>query len=223
MKKMLCAGLSIAALAGAGLVGCEVGSPDTVIREVGLIIAGFYANSGGNLVSENSGAPIATLNLIQNGDDLQGVDNNGKVFRGTVMTVAGTAASIQLTGRTTSGAEGTIQATIDSSGGTATMRGTWIEASLFGTVYGTATVPTNGGSGGSISISGSSTVSNNSATTYTASGGSGTYTWSVSSSSLGAIAGSGATAVYTANSTDGTQTITASSGGSSGSKTVTQQ
>lgn len=222
MKKMLRAGLSIAALAGAGLVGCEIGSPDTVIREVGLVVAGFYANSGGNLVSENSGAPIETLNLIQNGDDLQGVDNNGKVFRGTVMAVAGTAASIQLTGRTTSGAEGTIQATIDSSGGTATMRGTWIEASLFGTVYGTASVPTNGG-GGSIAISGASSVTNNSATTYTASGGSGTYTWTVSSSSLGTIAGTGATAVYAANSTDGTQTITASSGGRSGSKTVTQQ
>jgi len=222
MKKMLRAGVSIAVLAGAGLVGCEIGSPDTVIREVGIVIAGFYANSGGNLVSENSGAPIETLNLIQNGDDLQGVDNNGKVFRGTVMTVAGTAASIQLTGRTTSGAEGTIQATIDSAGGTATMRGTWIEASLFGTVYGTATVPTNG-SGGSIAISGAGTVTNNSATTYTASGGSGTYTWTVSSSSLGTIAGSGSTAVYAANSTDGTQTITASSGGRSGSKTVTQQ
>ncbi len=222
MKKMLRAGVSIAVLAGAGLVGCEIGSPDTIIREVGIVIAGFYANSGGNLVSENSGAPIETLNLIQNGDDLQGVDNNGKVFRGTVMTVAGTAASIQLTGRTTSGAEGTIQATIDSAGGTATMRGTWIEASLFGTVYGTATVPTNG-SGGSIAISGAGTVTNNSATTYTASGGSGTYTWTVSSSSLGTIAGSGSTAVYAANSTDGTQTITASSGGRSGSKTVTQQ
>ncbi len=225
MKKLFGAGLAIAAIAGIGIVGCDVGSPDTVLREIGLVIAGYYANpNGGDLVSDNSGAPISTMNLIQNGDDLQGIDNNGRVFRGKVSTATETSAAIQLTGSTTAGTEGTIQATINVSGTSATMQGTWVEASLYGNVYGTATVPTNGGgSGGSITISGSGTVSNNSATTYTASGGSGTHTWTVGNSSLGAITGSGSTAVYAANATDGTQTITVSSGGKTGNKTVTQQ
>lgn len=224
MKKILGAGLAVAAVAGAVLVGCEVGSPDTVIRQVGLIIAGFYANSGGNIVSENTGAAIETLNLIQDGSDLQAIDNNGRIFRGSVSSASESSAQIQLTGLTSAGAQGIIQAVVTVSGGSATMQGTWIEPSLYGTVYGTATVPTNGSSGGTITISGSSSVSNNSTTTFTATGGSGTYTWSVGNSGLGTITGTGATGVYVANATDGTQTIRVSaSGGGSGSKTVTQQ
>ncbi|MBM4153591.1 MAG: hypothetical protein FJ221_00970 [Lentisphaerae bacterium] len=224
MKKILGAGLAVAAVAGAVLVGCEVGSPDTVIRQVGLIIAGFYANSGGNIVSANTGAAITTLNLIQDGSDLQAIDNNGRILRGSVSQASESSARIQLTGLTSAGAQGILQAVVTVSGGSATMQGTWIEPTLYGTVYGTATVPTNGGGGGTITITGSSTVSNNSTTTYTASGGSGTYTWTVGNSSLGTITGSGATGLYVANNSDGQQTIrVTTSGGGSGSKAVTQQ
>lgn len=224
MKKILGAGLAVAAMAGAVLVGCEVGSPDTVIRQVALTIAGFYANSGGNIVSENTGEAIETLNLIQDGSDLQAIDNNGRIFRGSISASSESSAQIQLTGATSAGAQGIIQAVVTVSGSSATMQGTWIEPSLYGTVYGTATVPTNGGSGGTITISGPSSVTNNSTTTFTATGGSGTYTWTVGTSSLGTIAGSGASGVYVANSSDGTQTIkVTASGGGSGTKTVIQQ
>jgi acyl-coenzyme A thioesterase PaaI-like protein len=224
MKRILGSGLAVAAVAGAVLVGCEVGSPDTVIAQVGLTIAGFYANLGGTVVSTNTGLAIQTLNLIQDGTDLQAIDNNGRVFRGSISTASDTAAQINLQGTTTAGAQGTIQASVNVAGGTATMQGTWIEPSLYGTVYGTATVPTNGGSSSSITIAGPSVVSNNSTTTFTATGGSGTFTWSVSNSGLGAITGSGASGVYIANATDGTQTIrVTASGGGSANKTVTQQ
>lgn len=215
-----------AALLLTTIAGCEIGSPDEVVREVGINISGFYANSNGRLVSQNSGAPIVNMNLIQNGEQLQGIDNNGRVFRGRVVAASSSSASITLEGRTSTGVSGVIQATVDVSGGLATMRGTWIEASLYGIVYGQATVPTNqGGGGGNLAInpSGSITVARNSSTTFTASGGTGSYSWSVANPSLGSINGSGSSVIYLAGNIAGTQTVRVSSGGQTRSTTVVQQ
>ncbi|MCX7819767.1 MAG: hypothetical protein N2652_11285 [Kiritimatiellae bacterium] len=220
-RVMLVAGALMAAIAG-----CEIGSPDEVVREVGINIAGFYANGNGRLVSQNSGAPIVNMNLIQNGDQLQGIDNNGRVFRGRVIASSPSSATITLEGRTSSGVSGVIQATVDVSGNLATMRGTWIEATLYGTVYGQATVPTNqGGGGGNLAISpaGTITVARNSTTTFTASGGTGSYSWSVANPSLGSINGSGSSVIYQAGNIAGTQTVRVASGGQTRSTTVVQQ
>lgn len=205
--------------------GCEVGSPDEVVRDVGISIGGFYANSNGRLVSQNSGAPIIHMNLIQNGEQLQGIDNNGKVFRGRIVSASSSSATITLEGRTSSGISGMIQATVEVSGGLATMRGTWIEATLYGIVYGQATVPTNPPGGGNLAISpsGTITVSRNSSTTFTASGGTGSYSWSVAIPALGSINGSGSSVIYLAGNLSGTQTVRVSSGGQTRSTTVVQQ
>ncbi len=217
-----------ASVAGLALIwaGCEIGSPDQTIRQVGINIAGFYANPEGRVVSRNTGAPIETLNVIQNGDQIEAVDNNGRVFRGRIGSVSGGQASLTLEGRTTAGQVGVIQATVDVSGNTATMRGTWIEATLYGTVYGQATVPTNAGGGGTgnltISPSGVITVARGSSTQFTASGGTGSYTWSVAIPSLGSILGSGSSVVYQAGNTSGTQTVRVASGNVTRSTTVIQ-
>ncbi len=214
------------AMAMALAVGCEIGSPEDVSREVGILLAGFYANPGGRLVSQNSGAPIKTMNILQNGDRIEGVDNNGLVFRGRIGSATGSRATITLEGRTTAGHAGVLQATVDVSGSTATMRGTWIEATLYGTVYGQATVPTNGGGGGGnlvINPSGVITVARGSSTSFTASGGTGSYSWSVTVPTLGAINGSGSTVIYVAANVTGTQTVRVTSGGTTRSTTVIQQ
>ena len=207
----------------AGLSACEVGSPDTAIRSVEFNVAGFYANpDGGNLVSQNTGAAIVNLNLRQTGDQLEGIDNNGKIFRGTIGDAGTSSASITLQGETTAGNPGTISGTIDSSGTTATMRGTWIENSLYGTVYGQATVPTNGGSSGgtlAISPSGNTTVARGSTATFTASGGT-TYSWSVTSTAIGTITPTTGSSVTYAAVASGTNTVTVTSGGSTKSTRV---
>lgn len=208
----------------AGFSACEVGSPDTAIRMVSLAIAGYYTNpDGGNIVSKNTGAAISAITLRQTGDQLEAIDNNGTVFTGTIGDAGTTAASITLNGHTTAGNPATLSGTVEKSGETATMRGTWIEATLYGTVYGTATVPTNGSGGGTgtlaISPSGTVNVSRGSTTTFTASGGS-SYTWTVSSSTVGSVTpASGSAVVYTA-AASGTNTVTVRSGTDSKSTKV---
>ncbi len=158
-----------------------------------------------------------SLDLRQDGDLLEGIDNNDRVFKGTIGEVAGEStptsanASFTLSGQTTAGQEGTISGTLIRTGETtAEMRGTWIEASLFGTVYGVATVPftpnpTNNppitNQPGAVAISPPSTTLNNNGdtVTLTASGGSGQFNWSIGNGSLGEFSsdpGHGAQAVY---------------------------
>lgn len=126
------------------MVGCRINSSDSVSRNVEINVSGVYRSSNGSVVSQNSGASIRSLNLVQTGSRLQAVDNNGLVFRGDIGSVTqatgGNAASFTLKGITTAGAEGIISGTISISGNNATMRGTWAEPSLFGNVEGTATV-----------------------------------------------------------------------------------
>ena len=134
--------------AGSLLTGCEVGSADEVIAGAGNNFSGLYLDpNGGHLVSQNSGSPVDSLNLQQNGDQIQAVDNNNRVFSGTVDEAGTNAnASFNMTGQTTAGAAVTVSGTLQKNGTTATMTGIWAEPSLYGSVYGRATVeasPTN--------------------------------------------------------------------------------
>lgn len=194
-----------AAILAAGLLGavfytgCEIDSAESASREVGLVIAGFYTNpNGGPVVQKNTGAPITSLDLRQRGDRLEAIDNNGFIFKGTIGNVQGNIASITLTGLTTAGNEGTISGTVEVGGAStstlgaaasATLRGTWVEPSLFSTVYATASVPvyTNGGGGGcQLSIDPSSANLNaNQTQTFTAKNGTSPYSWSITSGSSG--------------------------------------
>ncbi len=129
------------------LTGCEVGSSDEVLRDVSISVEGFYSNDDGKMVSTNTGAPVTSMNVIQDGDQLQGIDNNGMVFSGNLgsgVTASGStssALSFTLEGNTTVGADVIISGTFSVSGGSSTMKGTWIEDAFLATVYATASVP----------------------------------------------------------------------------------
>ncbi len=214
-----------AALALAVWTGCDVGSPDEVYRETGIIVSGYYAGQAdGRLTTENSGAPVTSMDVLQDGDQLQGVDNNGNIFRGSISSASEATARFQMEGSTTAGAAVTIAGSFDVSGTTSTMRGTWVEDALYGSVYATATVPTNAPNGGGLTInpSGSIALAVGSSRQFSASGGTGNYTWTRSNTEIGTLAGSGSSVTYAATAA-GTQTITLSDGSSTRMTTVTQQ
>ena len=210
-------------------VGCDVQSGDDVVRETQINIAGFYTNPEGELVvSGNSGARITSFNIMQNGDRLEAIDNNGIIFRGNIGSDSNTEASLVLEGATSTGVKATITGKVTGSGTSGTLSGTWIEPTRYGVVFGKATIAsisTNDNSTATLAItpSGSITLAVNSSRSFTASGGSKNYTWSVSNSQLGFLsATSGATVTYSARLT-GQQTVTVTDGSKSVSTTVTQQ
>lgn len=149
---------AVAVCAAALFMGCKIGSPDSVSRHVGINVAGLYRANGGRIISQNTGAAITQFNLIQDGDRLQAIDNNGMIFKGSISSATdsgqtGHSANFSLKGHTTAGAEGIISGAITVSGNQATMRGTWAEPTLYGNVLGYADVvptpdpkpePTNG-------------------------------------------------------------------------------
>jgi hypothetical protein len=140
------AGRAAAALAAVLiLAGCEVDSPDGTARDVNITVQGLYRNDGSPVVADNTGNPITSLNVLQAGDQLEAVDNNGMVFRGTIGRVQGGSpvrASFTLEGLTTAGQEGTMVGTFEVSGTDSSLSGTWAEPSRLSTVHGRATVPT---------------------------------------------------------------------------------
>jgi len=212
-------------LACAMLAGCETSSAEGVVRTVDIVVTGFYAHpdDGNFMVPNTSGAPIQSMNLRQSGDQLEGVDNNGIIFRGSIgRVIEGSAATFNLEGASTSGQPAVISGNIEVSGGNAIMRGTWIETTLFSTVFGQATVPqvdTGGGDGGN-GNGDNLAVSPRSATieaiggtqTFSASGGQGRIIWTLSRPELGAITSVDGSrnerVTYAANGT-GNNTITA--------------
>lgn len=221
MKKSILFSLALTSLAaGLALVnaGCDTASANDVVRTTGLDFSGFYANENGRIIDRVSGSDVTSLNLIQTGDRLEAVDNNGRIFRGSLNETGASAAQFTMRGVTTDGVQGTLTGNLTGSGTTGTLRGTWIEPSLVASAFATATinpVSTNSNSNtGNLALSPSGTVNLtvNGTRTFTASGGSGTYTWAVSSTSLGTLsATTGASVTYTARAT-GTQTVTLSDG-----------
>jgi hypothetical protein len=147
-------------------IGCEGDSAETLVRNIEFLISGIYRNRGdsnnGKLVSNNTGSPVTQLNVRQTGDQLEAIDNNGLIFKGTIGNASDTEGSFTLEGQTTAGQPATISGVIRKSSGSSTeaeMRGTWIEPSLFGTVVGVASVPPNRSGGGS--TNGTDTNTNN--------------------------------------------------------------
>jgi len=141
------AGLSAGVVFMTMMAACSVDSANSVIRSVNARIEGIYRNSetnqnGGRFVSANTGNSVNFLNVRQAGDQLEAIDNNGIIFRGTIGNVSDNAASFSLEGNTTAGNAVLISGNVEIGSGQGTMRATWIEDSLFGTVYGTANGPT---------------------------------------------------------------------------------
>lgn len=186
MKKTFIVALFLSALVGAAVfTGCSLSSADSTSRSVSIIVQGYYQSvNGTRIVQNNTGAAIKTLDLRQNGDQLEAVDNNGMIFRGSIGRVEDTTlqASFVLTGATTAGQEGTMAGVIAVDGNTGRMQGTWAEPSLFSTFSAIGTVPqtpTNSTSTLKIS-SGPSSVSAGSTNSYSVTGSSGTITWDYS-------------------------------------------
>ena len=145
--------LAVAVISTSLYMGCKIDSADSVTRNVRINVGGLYANNGSRLITQHTGAAITQLNVIQDGDRLQAIDNNGLIFRGTIGSASEGSATFNLKGRTTAGEEGVLSGTITVSGNDATMRGTWAEPTLFGNVLAFAKVtpapepgpqPTNG-------------------------------------------------------------------------------
>lgn len=226
--------------------GCEVDSADTFIRDVPVDFSGFYTACDGDnaIVQANSGNRIRTLDLRQNGDQLEAFDNNGAIWRGSLGEVQNGRSSFTLEGRTSTGIEGLFSGTLSSSDGgssntsgsvNGSMTGTYIEPDRFSTFCGNASIPGSigggddgGGSGGgslAISPSGIQTISAASGQiNFSASGGSGSYSWSVNTASLGSLsASSGSSVTYTRSGTSvGTQTVTLTDGSSTRTVSITQ-
>lgn len=236
-------------LAGAAsllvMTGCEVDSASGVERTVGVDFTGFYSNpNGGNVTSRNSGRGVSSLDLRQGGDRLEAVDNNGGIWKGSIGDFNGTTASFEMTGQTTAGKEGRFSGTLTVNGGSTStngssgsaqgiMRGTYIESDFYATFYAESqsipgTTPsggsgTNGTGGVNISVSGSSTLTSNGQTTsLSVSGGSGSYTWSVSGSSGSLSATSGSSVTYARTSSGNNTVSVTDSSGNSDSVAITQ-
>lgn len=132
--------------------GCEVDSADTFIRDVPVDFSGFYTACDGDnaIVQANSGNRIRTLDLRQNGDQLEAFDNNGAIWRGSLGEVQNGRSSFTLEGRTSTGIEGLFSGTLSSSDGgssntsgsvNGSMTGTYIEPDRFSTFCGNADIP----------------------------------------------------------------------------------
>jgi len=136
------------------LPGCEVGNPNTVVAGANGNFSGTYAGTTNSaLVANNSGSAVSTLALSQNGNQLQAVDNNGILFKGTIGDILGATggttnsassgsahATFTLNGTTTAGQAVSINGTLSASGSTATMTGIWTEPSLYSSINGTASI-----------------------------------------------------------------------------------
>ncbi|HMP73762.1 MAG TPA: hypothetical protein PKE55_10920 [Kiritimatiellia bacterium] len=140
---LLGAGLAILALPSA----CKLESANDVIRQIDANVAGVYRNADstqndGKFVTINSGREVTFLDLRQTGNQLEGIDNNAIIFRGTLGDPRENQVQFNVEGRTTAGNRALISGTISIGEGQGTMRATWIEDNLVGLVYGVANGPT---------------------------------------------------------------------------------
>ncbi|HOW96399.1 MAG TPA: hypothetical protein P5567_10345 [Kiritimatiellia bacterium] len=221
--------LALAPLLIFALCGCEVGSADSVVRMVALDFSGFYQGYGSNgtqmVVPPNSGTEVTLLNLRQNGDQLEAIDNNGIVFRGTLGNLVDTTASFTLEGRTTVGQAVTISGTLNGSGTEGTMRGTWIEPSQYSTLSAKAVInpsPTNTEGEVDISPSSANLTANQQTQTFTASGGTESYTWGLLNTNGTLNTSSGSSVTYTRLTAGDNQITVSDTAGSSASADITQ-
>lgn len=205
--------------------GClDSSSGSNLVREVGLNVAGLYAGqNGANLVSNTSGDPVSQMNIRQSGSELTGIDNNGNIYRGNVTRVDGESAGFVMQGIASSGAEVTMNGAFNVSGDTSTMTGRWIEPAILASINGSSFVPGRSDDTDNtddeeptalvaVSPSGSQSLETGDNQVFTASGGNGSFEWTLSNNNIGSLNRStGSSVTYTANAV-GNQEITATSG-----------
>jgi hypothetical protein len=175
-------------------------------------------NNGANTLvypsNRQSGKALTWLRLLQYGSVLEGYDNAGMNWEGSISSLSGSTAQFNLQGRTTTGAAVEITGALRYADQSSTMDATWIEPGFAGSIFARATVSpaiTNTPAT-SVSMDPSTPVTLNSSIleeSFSASGGSRSYRWSLSPDSYGSLdTYSGSKVTYTANGTTGTTTIT---------------
>ena len=217
--------------------GCEVDSTNTsgvVSNNAGTVydFSSLYRANGdgaagdGFLVypsEKQSGQKLTWMRIVQNGSSLQGFDNAGQNWSGSISGIEDTTARFSMEGRTTAGAAVTIAGTMSYANEQSTISASWLESTGFSGNFfakGTVSAPGTNAPTSTVSISPSSAeVGEGESRTFTASGGSGTYTWT-HSASCGTLSGStGSTVVYT-HVSSGTDTLTVTSNGKSASASI---
>ena len=235
--RALAFGLALPLAALLGTVGCDVDSTDsttsTISDNEGNIYsyAGLYMNTEegstngyGALVfpaGKQSGVKLIWLRLLQYGSVLEGYDNAGMTWAGSISAQNGAVASFGLQGRTTAGVSVDVAGTLSADGQLATMDAAWIEPGFAGSIFGTATVSpvaTNSPiTTNSLSLTASPTsLALNESSQLKAKYGTGSYSWPTNAA-FGTITSSGDSAVYkrTSGAATDSATITVTSGSES--------
>lgn len=231
MKKAI--PVSIAALAAAlCFAACEVDSTNTssiAADSSGTVydFTGLYAPADGAefLVypsSRQSGKKLTWMRLTQDGTALQAFDNAGQNWTGAIDSLSGSNARFTLRGSTTAGAAVTISGLMAYSDGSSTVSASWLEnGGSSANFFATATVapPTTNVSGLAISPS-SITLAPGGSRTFSASGASGPYSWSISGS-CATLSSTSGSSVSVSWASAGSATLTVTAGDQSASASVT--
>lgn len=241
--RVLAFGLALPLAALLGTVGCDVDSTDSTTSTVSdndgnvYSYAGLYMNTEegstngyGALVfpaNRQSGVKLVWLRLLQYGSVLEGYDNAGMTWAGSLTAQNGAVASFGLQGRTTAGVSVDIAGTLSYADQQSTLDASWIEPGFAGSIFGTATVSPVATNSPIVTNSTKVTVSPSAATLnttksnqlFTATGGNGSYTWTHNTSHGTFSPTSGPTTLYTRVSV-GTDSLTATSAGESDTATI---
>ena len=235
--RALAFGLALPLAALLGTIGCDVDSTDSTTSTVSdnegnvYSYAGLYMNTEegstngyGALVfpaNRQSGVKLIWLRLLQYGSVLEGYDNAGMTWAGSISAQNGAVASFGLQGRTTAGVSVDIAGTLSADEQLATMDAAWIEPGFAGSIFGTAAVSpvaTNSPiTTNALTLTASPTsLALNESSQLKAKYGTGSYSWPTNAA-FGTITSSGDSAVYkrTSGAATDSATITVTSGSES--------
>lgn len=218
------------------LAGCEVDSSNAsgiVANNSGTVydFSGLYSSTsgngqeGGSLVypaERQSGTKLTWLRIVQDGSSLQGYDNAGMKWHGSIASVEEAIARFSLEGSTTAGAAVTVAGTMTYSSGQSTISAAWLESGGFsGSLFavGSVSAPTTNVTSTVHVSPTSATLAAGESRSFTASGGNGSYVWTHSGSCGTLSSTSGSTITYT-HSSKGTDTLTVTSAGDSASAAI---
>ena len=235
--RALAFGLALPLAALLGTIGCDVDSTDSTTSTVSdnegnvYSYAGLYMNTEegstngyGALVfpaNRQSGVKLIWLRLLQYGSVLEGYDNAGMTWAGSISAQNGAVASFGLQGRTTAGVSVDIAGTLSYADQQSTMDASWIEPGFAGSIFGTAAVSpvaTNSPiTTNALTLTASPTsLALNESSQLKAKYGTGSYSWPTNAA-FGTITSSGDSAVYkrTSGAATDSATITVTSGSES--------
>jgi hypothetical protein len=226
--------VAAAALAAAVPSGCSVDSTNTsgtVSNNAGTVydFSALYrpTESAEFLVfpsEEQSGTKLTWMRIIQNGSGLQGYDNAGKNWSGSISSVEDTVAHFQLDGATTAGNSVTIAGTMTYVSQQSTISASWLESTGFsGNFFATGTVssPATNTPTSSLALSpDSATLALGGSCLFTATGGNGTYTWS-HTGTCGTLSSTTGSSIRYTYASEGTDVLTVRSGDASATASIT--